>query len=103
MAALQLVILNGMNTIGRVIPNALVPHLGVYNVMIFCMTSLGILILFMPLVTTIPATVMFAILYGFFSGAYVSADAGLLSPVITALAKKDQEIGTRIGLCFAFT
>ncbi|KAF8068868.1 hypothetical protein FPV67DRAFT_1094388 [Lyophyllum atratum] len=67
--------------------------------MIFCMTSLGILIFCMLLVNDIPSTVVFAILYGFFSGAY----AGLLTPMISSLAKTDAEIGARIGLCFTFT
>ncbi|KAF5383077.1 hypothetical protein D9615_004876 [Tricholomella constricta] len=94
-----LVILNGVNTVGRVIPNILVAPLGVFNLMIFCMTSLGILIFCMLLVKDIPGTVIFAILYGFFSGAY----AGLLTPMIASLAKTDAEIGARIGLCFTFT
>ncbi|KAG6860968.1 hypothetical protein C0995_005334 [Termitomyces sp. Mi166 len=96
---LQLVILNGVNTIGRVIPNFLVPTLGAYNIMLFCMISAGILIFCMPIVQDIPGTVVFAILYGFFSGGW----AGLLLPLIASLAQNDAEIGARIGICFAFT
>ncbi|KAG6815891.1 hypothetical protein H0H87_010412 [Tephrocybe sp. NHM501043] len=74
-----LVILNGINTIGRVVPNIFVPRVGVFNVMIFCMTSLGILIFCMLLVRDIPGTVVFAILYGFFSGAWTPIAGALLS------------------------
>ncbi|KAG6910729.1 hypothetical protein DXG01_008260 [Tephrocybe rancida] len=96
---MALVILNVANTVGRVIPNIVVPRFGVFNVMIFCMTTLAILIFCMLLVKDIPGTVIFSLLYGFFSGAY----AGVLSPMIASLAKTDAEIGARIGLCFTFT
>lgn len=47
----------------------LVRPLGVFNLMIFSIAALGILIFCMLLVKDIPGTVIFAMLYGFFSGA----------------------------------
>ncbi|GLB39004.1 putative major facilitator superfamily protein [Lyophyllum shimeji] len=94
-----LVILNGVNTIGRVLPTILVRRFGVFNLMIFSMLVLGTLIFCVLAVKDVPGTVVFTILYGFFSGSY----AGLLGPMLASLAKKDSEIGARVGLCFTFT
>ncbi|KAG6836409.1 hypothetical protein H0H93_008210, partial [Arthromyces matolae] len=92
-----LVILNLTNGIGRLIPNFIALHLGVVNVMIFCMTSLGIMTFCLLAITNVPGTVMFAIFYGFFSGSY----SGVVAAMIASLANRDSEIGARIGLCFA--
>ncbi|KAG6910731.1 hypothetical protein DXG01_008262 [Tephrocybe rancida] len=92
-----LVILNMASGFGRVIPNIIARPLGVINVMIFCMTSLGIMAFSLLLVKDVPRTVVFAILYGFFSGSY----AGVVAPMVASLARNDGEIGSRIGLCFA--
>ena len=60
---------------------------------------------------------VFAILYGFFSGACecplslssgcqrlnVFSDVSLLAPMISSLAESDSEIGARMGVCFTFT
>ncbi|KAF8067971.1 major facilitator superfamily domain-containing protein [Lyophyllum atratum] len=94
-----LVIMNGVNTIGRVVPTLLARPLGVFNLMLFSMIALGILILCVLLIKDIPGTVIFTILYGFFSGCY----GGLLGPMLASLAKTDAEIGARVGICFTFT
>ncbi|KAG6829090.1 hypothetical protein H0H92_005702 [Tricholoma furcatifolium] len=93
-----LVILNGVNTIGRVMPTLLIPPFGAFNVMIASITSLGILIFCLPAVKSIAGTVVFSAAYGFLSGSY----AGVLSPMVASLAKNDSEIGARIGICFTF-
>ncbi|KAG5635160.1 hypothetical protein H0H81_012186 [Sphagnurus paluster] len=64
-----LVILNATNGVGRVIPNIFARPLGVFNLMIFCMASVGVLVFCMLPVKDVPGTVVFAVLYGFFSGA----------------------------------
>lgn len=94
-----LVILNGVNTIGRVVSTILVRPFGVFNLMIFSMLVLGILVFCALVIKDVPGTVVFSILYGFFTGAY----AGLLGPMLASLAKTDSEIGARVGLCFTFT
>jgi len=43
--------------------------------------------------------VLFASIYGIFSGAYI----GLLGPMLALLAKSDSEIGERMGICFSVT
>ena len=68
---------------------------------------------------TVASTIVFAVLHGFFTGTCafifplfsavdcdflnISIDVGLLAPMISSLAKKDTEIGARLGICFGFT
>ncbi|KAG5635161.1 hypothetical protein H0H81_012187 [Sphagnurus paluster] len=66
--SVQLVILNATNGVGRVLPNIFARPLGVFNLMIFCMASLGVLVFCMLPVKDIPGTVVFAVLFGFFPG-----------------------------------
>ncbi|KAG6856214.1 hypothetical protein H0H87_006550 [Tephrocybe sp. NHM501043] len=94
-----LVILNGASTVGRVLPNLLAAHVGVLNVMIPCVLISGVLAFCTVALNDAVGTIVFAIFYGFFSGAYAS----LLSPMVASLAKKDSEIGARLGICFTFT
>jgi len=99
LAFYTLVVLNGASTLGRVLPNLLVARSGIFNVMIPCVIASGLLVFCFLLLKNAAGTIVFAVLYGFFSGAYAS----LLSPMIASLAKQDSEIGARLGVCFAFT
>ncbi|GLB39677.1 putative major facilitator superfamily protein [Lyophyllum shimeji] len=99
LAFYTLVVLNGASTVGRVLPNLLVARTGVFNVMIPCVLASSVLIFCFLALVNAAGTIVFAVLYGFFSGAYAS----LLSPMIASLAKKDSEIGARLGVCFFFT
>ncbi|KAG6906062.1 hypothetical protein DXG01_016064 [Tephrocybe rancida] len=65
----QLVILNGASTAGRVIPNLLVARMGVFNIMIPCVLISGLLAFCTSALKDSVGTIIFAILYGFFSGA----------------------------------
>ncbi|KAG6907710.1 hypothetical protein DXG01_007728 [Tephrocybe rancida] len=97
--AWQLVILNGAGTAGRVIPTLLVARMGVFNTIIPFVLISGLLVFCTSALKDAVGTIVFAILYGFFAGAH----AGLLSPMISSLAKQDSEIGARLGICFTFT
>ncbi|TFK75527.1 MFS general substrate transporter [Pluteus cervinus] len=99
LAFYTLAILNAGSTVGRVIPNFFVRRYGVFNVMVPCVAACAILIFCTLAVKTAVSTVVFAILYGFFSGGYV----GLLAPMVGSLARSDTEIGERLGMCFTFT
>ncbi|KNZ79277.1 Riboflavin transporter MCH5 [Termitomyces sp. J132] len=95
----SLLILNGASSVGRILPGLLVLRIGIFNVMIPCALVSGLLAFCTAALRDVAGTVVFAILYGFFSGAYVS----LLSPMVASLAEKDSEIGARLGICFTFT
>ncbi|KAG9092903.1 hypothetical protein FRC06_011741 [Ceratobasidium sp. 370] len=74
---------------GRTIPNFIADKFGPFNLLIPCSASTGALIFAMFSVKSSGALVVFSILYGFFSGAYIS----LLPPVIIGLASDPTEIG----------
>ncbi|KAH0578601.1 hypothetical protein H2248_003741 [Termitomyces sp. 'cryptogamus'] len=99
LAFYTIAILNGASVFGRIFPNMLVNSVGVFNMVILCTTITGILV-FCPLaIKDVAGTMIFSVMYGFFSGAY----AGLVSPMISSLARNNSEIGARLGICFTFT
>lgn len=68
----QLSILNAASIFGRVLPNFVADKIGPYNMIIPFSFATGIMIFGWLGVTTPAGLVVFAILYGFFSGAYIS-------------------------------
>ncbi|KAJ7578598.1 MFS general substrate transporter [Mycena floridula] len=86
LAFYTLAILNAASIFGR----------GVYNAIIPCTFACGILILSMFGIINTAGTILFSLLYGFFSGAFVS----LLSPLFASLSKDFSEIGARMGMGF---
>ncbi|QRV97282.1 major facilitator superfamily transporter [Ceratobasidium sp. AG-Ba] len=96
LAFYSLAILNAASVFGRTIPNFLSDKSGPFNLLIPCSAISGALIFAMLGVKSSGALIVFAILYGFFSGAYVS----LLSPMIISLSSNISEIGIRLGITF---
>lgn len=92
-------VLNAFTILGRVMPSLFVHQMGIYNFMIPCVTSCAVLIYCTLTVKTVAASYIIALLYGFFVGAYV----GFLAPMVGSLARRDSEIGARMGICFTFT
>ena len=113
----KITILNAASAIGRVIPNMLIYRFGAFNVMVPCVYMTSILIFCSLAIHNAAGTMVFAIFYGFFSGACecrlflpsecqnlnVDSDASVLAPMVSSLAESDSEIGARMGVCFTFT
>jgi len=99
LAFYTIAILNGASVLGRVIPNLLADKLGAFNVIIPCIFLSSVLIFCTLAVKDEAGTMIFAILYGFFSGSYAS----VIGPVVASTADTDSEIGARLGVCFTFT
>ncbi|QRV97283.1 major facilitator superfamily transporter [Ceratobasidium sp. AG-Ba] len=97
LAFYSLAILNAASIFGRTIPNFVADKFGAFNLLIPCSAITGALIFAMFGVKSSGALVVFSILYGFFSGAYVS----LISPLIISLSNNITEIGIRLGIAFA--
>ncbi|KAI9726857.1 MAG: hypothetical protein M1834_001481 [Cirrosporium novae-zelandiae] len=90
-------ILNAVSIFGRTIPGYLGDRFGRFNVAIICNAFAGILVLALWLPATGNAPVIvFAALFGFASGAFVS-----LTPACIAQISDIREIGTRNGSLFA--
>ena len=84
-------ILNAASIAGRIVPNILTDKVGPLNVLIPASLVTGILAFGWVGITSLPGIIIFAILYGFFSGGFVS-----LPPVaIITLSPDIRKIGTR--------
>lgn len=92
----SLSILNAASVFGRTIPNALADKVGAFNLILPCCSCATVLIFAMLGAKTPGGAIAFAILFGFFSGSYVS----LLSPVFISMSKDVAEIGVRVGFAF---
>ncbi|KAL5338993.1 major facilitator superfamily domain-containing protein [Aspergillus crustosus] len=94
-----LAMLNAGSTFGRVMPNFIADHTGPLNMLIPASAVTAILSFVWIGVHTVPGIIVLSVLYGVFSGGFVS-----LPPVVMASLTKDmRELGTRMGMVFAIT
>ncbi|KAJ7101928.1 MFS general substrate transporter [Mycena epipterygia] len=93
----SLTVLNVATIFGRVIPNAVADRYGAMNVLIPMTIVSGAIIFAMLAVKTTAGMFVFAFIYGFFSGSFVS----LLTAVFASFSRSVHEIGTRIGIGMA--
>ncbi|KAI6037517.1 MFS general substrate transporter [Pisolithus marmoratus] len=90
-------IVNASSLFGRTIPNFLGDYFGPFNIMIPCTLVSGCLIYLMLAATGMAGVVVFGILYGFFSGGFIS----IMVPAVASYSQDLNEIGSRIGIaCF---
>ncbi|KAL2072373.1 hypothetical protein VTL71DRAFT_11716 [Oculimacula yallundae] len=89
-------ILNAASVFGRILPGIIADRVGRFNVMIITTTFSAILVLalWLPSAGNVPILI-FCILYGFSSGAFVS-----MGPSLIAQISPIREIGTRTGTFF---
>ncbi|KAL3454805.1 major facilitator superfamily domain-containing protein [Aspergillus insuetus] len=91
--------LNAGSTFGRILPNFIADHTGPLNMLIPASAITAILSYVWIGVHTVPGIIILSVLYGIFSGGFVS-----LPPVVMASLTKDmRELGTRMGMVFAIT
>ncbi|KAI0671264.1 MFS general substrate transporter [Trametes maxima] len=89
--------MNGGGILGRLAPPLLSDAVGRYNVMVPCAFLMGLLALvFWTFAKTLVAILLFAIVYGFFSGAFIA----MLIPCVAQISDL-QEIGSRIGMLYS--
>ncbi|KAI0800007.1 major facilitator superfamily domain-containing protein [Fomes fomentarius] len=92
-----LAILNAGSTLGRTIPVAVAPKLGVYNMLLAALLTSAALIFAIFGASNTPSVIVVAVLFGFSSGAYVS----LIPPLLGMLSNDLSELGLRMGLAFS--
>jgi MFS family permease len=89
-------ILNAASIAGRILPNLLTDKVGPLNMLIPASMASGLLALCWIAVHDLPGIIIFAILYGFSSGGFVS-----LPPIaIVGLTPDMRTLGTRMGQAF---
>ena len=89
-----LAILNAGSVFGRVVPNFVADKIGPLNMLVPCTVFSGILCLCWIRVRDLVGAIVFCVLYGFFSGAFVS----LIPAVIAKLTPDLSNIGTWMGM-----
>jgi MFS family permease len=92
-------IINAGSVFGRVFPNALADHIGTLNTLIPCTLACGVIAFSWMSVDDTGDLLVFAILYGFFSGSFVS----LAPTTIVSLSNDLHKVGTRLGMSFSIS
>src|SRR6266849_4808771 len=92
-------ILNASSVFGRIFPNALADRIGTLNTLIPCTLACGIAALSWMLADDTEDLLVFAIMYGFFSGSFVS----LAPTTIVSLSDDLYKVGTRLGMSFSIS
>lgn len=91
-----LAIMNAASIFGRIIPNVIADRIGPFNSMIPCAFACSILAFCLIRISSLGSTVVFCILYGFFSGTFIS----LPLPIIVSLTPDRSKAGARLGMAF---
>lgn len=82
---------------GRIVPNLIAARIGMFNVVIPCVLTTGMLAICLIAAKSVAAIVTICVLYGFFSGSCVS-----MIPALGFMITPDREAaGTRIGMACA--
>ncbi|KAB2572588.1 Aspyridones efflux protein apdF [Lasiodiplodia theobromae] len=92
-----LAILNAGSVAGRILPNVLADRIGPFNTLFPCALLCSVLVFCLIPISSLGSTIVFCILYGFFSGTFVS----LPPPAIVSLTPDRSKIGTRLGTAFS--
>ncbi|KAK9366676.1 major facilitator superfamily domain-containing protein [Lipomyces kononenkoae] len=82
---------------GRILPNFVADKVGPLNMMVPFTICTAIMAFVWPAVNSPGGCIVFCILYGFFSGAFIS----LPPPILATLCPDMRLVGTRMGMSFA--
>ncbi|KAF7419342.1 hypothetical protein PC9H_001929 [Pleurotus ostreatus] len=92
----SLAIMNAAAIPGRIIPGILADYYGPFNIIVPSIAINATLIFALFGVKTDAGTIVFAILFGFSSGSFLT----LCGPCLAALARRPDEVGIRFGIAF---
>ncbi|KZF19209.1 MFS general substrate transporter [Xylona heveae TC161] len=94
----MLPIINAGSVFGRIIPNFLADKTGPLNMLIPCSLISALLAFCWIAIESTGGFIIFSLLYGFFSGTFVS----LPPTTVVSLSPSLQMVGTRMGMSFCF-
>jgi len=97
LAFYSLTILNAGSVFGRILPPFLADKAGAYNVLLPSILGCGAVLFGLFGIHNFTGVVVFGVLFGFFSGAYIS----LIPPLLVTLCRDLNELGVRIGFAFS--
>lgn len=90
--------LNAASIFGRIIPNFIADKVGPLNIIVPCALISGILVFTLIPIHNLGGTVIVTLLYGFFSGTFVSLPPTI---IVQHLSPNRGLIGTRLGMSFS--
>ncbi|KAF5325114.1 hypothetical protein D9619_009565 [Psilocybe cf. subviscida] len=90
-------LLNAGSVLGRLLPNIFADKIGPYNMLLPCLFMSSALAFAMMGIKNFTGVAVFAILYGFWSGSYVS----LIPSLLAQFSKHAGEHGIRMGIAFS--
>lgn len=92
-----LAFINGGSIFGRIIPNFWADRIGTLNMISICASAAAILGLSLLAIHNVPGVIVFCVLYGFFTGAFMS----LPGPTTASLSKDHMgSLGSRMSVAF---
>ncbi|KAH8650996.1 major facilitator superfamily domain-containing protein [Xylariales sp. PMI_506] len=97
LASYLVAVLNGASTFGRIIPGILADRVGRLNMLFAAALATGIIVLCWTTVTNTAGLVVYAVFFGFSSGAIVSGS----STAFTICPEDPRDIGTYMGMGMA--
>ncbi|KAF9008313.1 major facilitator superfamily domain-containing protein [Cyathus striatus] len=97
LASYTITLLNAGSILGRVLPNFFADKFGPFNLLVPCLVISGGLVFSIFGLTNFASISVFGILFGFWSGAYVS----LIPSLLAQMTKNMAELGTRMGIAFS--
>lgn len=92
-------IINAASVLGRIIPNIIADVIGPLNIQVPLAFVVALLAFCWIAIKSTAGIIAFCILYGLFSGTFVS----LPGPTVVSLSPDLSTLGTRMGMTFAFT
>lgn len=87
-------ILSAGSAFGRIVPNFFADTTGPLNMLLVCNACAAVLAYCWPAIHNTPGAIVFCVLYGFFSGAFVSLQAA----TVVSLSPSLRVFGTRMGM-----
>lgn len=93
-----LAIVNSLSVFGRILPGIVADYIGPMNMIVPCCIISGILMLCLIATSNVGGVVTLCVLFGFFSGTFVS----LPPSIFVHLTKNRAVIGTRMGMVSSF-
>ncbi|WFD32977.1 hypothetical protein MSPP1_004034 [Malassezia sp. CBS 17886] len=96
LAFYMVAVINAASALGRILPNLVADSVGPLNVLIPFAGASTVLGFAWLGVQNTGGLIVFSILYGFVTGAYIS----LPPAAVAGLTKDMHQIGTRVGMCF---
>ncbi|KAF8878805.1 MFS general substrate transporter [Gymnopilus junonius] len=97
LAFYSLAILNAGSALGRLLPNFFADKFGTYNLLLPCLFISSGLAFTMFAISDFPGVIVFGLLFGFWSGSYIS----LIPSLLAQLCNHAKEQGTRMGIAFS--